>query len=242
VSTTPHQQPEQEVPADLVTKAAAPASLSDTVVELLFHPIRWNLKRPLAIALTVLSILLLLCLALSCAPPLRNYLCEYVLDKEYWRANKQYWVPWIEFTRILSEMLLAVTVGSALYASSLISWVKRTAESTQAKREAELEGWHVELENSMKEDAKEYVKLFQASRTWQGWRSAFQTFFRMGVLALRLNRNITRGIPALYRRLILFGLYSNFPGGLYGLFSYLLVLVILFTKVFKFYLDCPIFQ
>jgi hypothetical protein len=217
-------------------------AISNAVIDLLFRPTRWNFNRPAMIALTSLSILLLLCITFLCVPPVRDYLSGRFLTHPFWRSNRKLLIAWVEFIRISSELMLALTVGSALYAKALAEWLRNSADLAQSKRKAALAERRTELESSTKDMAREFLALFQKSQKWNGIVETTRTAIRLHSLGYTLSRRLVSGLPNLYRHLIVFGLYSSFPGGLYGLLGFVLVFIIQVCKVSKLYLDSPVFN
>jgi hypothetical protein len=169
-------------------------------------------------------------------PPVRDALARTFTEPAFWRDAKETARAWLAFVQVLSEVVLLVTVGGAIYAAWMIKWIgERAKNQSVATVKAGLD-WKVDLEETMKDQAQRYMAMSASQRDDP---ATVRTFLG---LAYSLAVNATRNVPRLYRHLILWALITHYPGGLYGLFAYCLAVVVLAMKVGRLFLESPVYR
>lgn len=178
----------------------------------------------------------LIVFALLCCPPVMHWIYPqlFPVDLHEAQAFRTQFLPWTEFTRIISEVLLAVFVGGQVFNDAVRNSIKRTLERLQELLDTSTNEQRAELARRAN-NALDVLEDWLFGRT--GVRHKIRRSWDAYNAIIAFRNVVWRDVKWLYLRLITIRIYYLFPGGMYGLLAYVFFFLILLSKCFKFYLD-----
>ena len=171
----------------------------------------------------------------------RDWLVDWYIpppERPLWRSSKIEIVSWIECLRITTEVVIAVTISGQVFSSALKSRLQSWVDEYQDTRQKIIEG-HVEKVSEKIRDTAATIKTeLDKPVKFLHWPKHLWRLFN---LAKQLHDLLFRDTPRLQVRIVMLSFYTCFPGGLYGLTTYLLFFALVALKIAKLYMESPVF-
>ena len=157
---------------------------------------------------------------------------QYIIDNH--DVVKQ-WSSYLEFT---AEISLIFFLGGAIFSEALSTKFKDQIENYQSRRNSILQNMQGNIPISIRSSYANVSTLFSELNIKNFYKEPGKKLVAISKLA----DTTLYGIPGHLKKFMYIKFYSSFPGGLYGLITYVLFIILSLLKIFIMYLGLPIFK
>jgi len=192
----------------------------------------------MAVMIVVLITLALLGISL---PILRDFVLARLTSQslEWLVSNRSNLVPWVDWLRIVFEVVLALFVSNQVFNDQLRNLFEKSLEKLKLNLTAAIEDSikQDDARNRIKKALNEIIAFLYLPADLRSLPSDIPILFNASWV---IYRGIRRGMPYLFMRLLALRVLGAFSGRLHGMAALFAFWGVLLTKVLRLYLDSPL--
>ena len=191
---------------------------------ILSRPLRW---------LTIFCFLTLLVLAL---PPVMEFIIVKFLDDEFIKnvaANQKDYKIWLSYVSFTLEIIVLLTLGGTIFGE----WITAKSKDALKEYQEQLEKARTQRIGELREGLQDHILSITNAVQGAKWRNLLQTVLTISRASVSVYDILLNQVPIANRTFLMAKLYVSFPGGLYGLLSFLTIILLTITKAVQLYVE-----